>query len=137
MKKPDLLLIAADTILVVHALFVAFVIIGLLLIIVGGIRDWSWTRSALFRIAHLLAIGIVVLQSWLGIICPLTTWEMNLRRAAGQQAYDGTFISHWVGELLYYQAPPWVFITLYTLFCTLVIFAWIRFPPRRKPRRTD
>ena len=89
-----------------------------------------------FRVAHLLAIGIVVLQSWLGIVCPLTTWEMNLRRAAGQQAYDGTFISHWVGQLLYYQAPPWVFVTLYTLFGALVIFTWFRFPPRRGPRIT-
>ena len=69
-------IIAADALLVVHALFVLFVTAGLLLIATGGLRGWYWVRNAYFRWAHLLAIAVVVLQSWLGLICPLTIWEM-------------------------------------------------------------
>lgn len=135
MTKETLLLLAADAMLVVHALFVAFVVFGLVLIIAGGLRRWQWVHNRWFRVIHLLAIAIVMLQSWLGIVCPLTTWEMSLRRAAGQGTYDGTFISHWVGQLLYYQAPPWVFIAAYSLFGAMVLLSWWLVPPgtRRQP----
>ncbi len=129
MTRETLLLLAADAMLVVHALFVAFVVLGLVLIIAGGLRRWQWVHNRWFRVIHLLAIAIVVLQSWLGIVCPLTTWEMSLRRAAGQSTYDGTFISHWVGQLLYYQAPPWAFIAAYTVFGALVLLSWWLVPP--------
>ena len=69
------LLFAADAILTLHALFVAFVVLGLCCILVGGYRGWSWVRDRWFRLAHLAAIGVVVLQSWVGVICPLTRWE--------------------------------------------------------------
>ena len=66
--------LAADLILLVHVLFVAFVIFGLALILIGKLFDWAWVRNPWFRFAHLGAIGIVVSQSWAGVICPLTTW---------------------------------------------------------------
>ena len=75
----DLSLLAADALLVLHSLFVAFVVCGLLLVIVGGLRGWAWVHNRWFRLAHLVAIGCVVVQSWLGLVCPLTTWEMALR----------------------------------------------------------
>jgi hypothetical protein len=121
---------AADLVLVSHALFVAFVVFGLVLVIAGKFFAWSWVRNRGFRIAHLVCIGIVVVQSWLGMICPLTTWEMTLRRQAGDAAYEGSFISHWLGELLYYQAPAWVFVMAYTLFGALVLISWFWVRPR-------
>ena len=57
-----------------------------------------------------MAIGYVVVQSWFGAVCPLTTLEMTLRHRAGQVTYDETFIAHWVGKLVYYEAEPWVFV---------------------------
>ena len=122
--------LAADLILVFHALFVAFFIFGLVLVVVGKLLAWSWVRNRRFRIAHLVCIGIVVVQSWLGMVCPLTTWEMALRRQAGSASYDSSFISHWLGELLYYQAPAWVFVVAYTLFGALVLISWIWVRPR-------
>ena len=127
----------ADAVLLLHFSFVLFVIIGLLLVVIGGFRHWNWVRNGWFRLAHLAAIGIVVAQAWLGRICPLTILEMWLRRQAGQAGYEGGFIQHWVGELLYYSAPPWVFVALYTGFALLVIAAWIAVPPElpwKKPR---
>ena len=69
----------ADFVLITHAAFAAFVILGLVLILVGGYLSWSWVRNSWFRALHLLGITIIVVQSWLGVICPLTTLEMWLR----------------------------------------------------------
>lgn len=120
----------ADILLVLHASFVVFVVSGLVLIIVGKACSWAWVRNRWFRIVHLCCIGIVVVQSWFGMVCPLTTLEMALRAKGGGTAYEGTFISHWLGELLYYEAPAWVFALVYTAFGMLVLYTWFRVPPR-------
>lgn len=130
MESRGLYLLAADVILFIHVLFVAFVIVGLLLIIAGKLFSWFWVRNPWFRLVHLIAIGVVVLQSWLGVICPLTTWEMVLRERAGDSVYSGTFISHWLETILYYHASEWVFIICYTVFGSLVLASWFWVRPR-------
>ena len=123
--------VAADAMLVAHVLFVIFVVLGLILVFVGKFRSWGWVGNPWFRMAHLLGISVVVLQSWFGILCPLTIWEMELREKAGQAAYEGSFITHWLNELLYYQAPTWVFMVCYTFFGGLVLFSWFLVRPRK------
>lgn len=123
--------VAADTVLFIHALFIVFIVFGLVLIFAGKVLSWQWVRNPWFRLAHLLAIAVVVLQSWLGVICPLTTWEMQLRAKALDTVYGGSFIAHWLSELVYYQAPPWVFVVCYTSFGGLVLLSWYLVPPRR------
>ncbi len=123
-------LLAADLLLLTHILFVAFVVFGLFLVFIGKAMHWSWVRNPWFRLAHLAAIGVVTLQAWLGVICPLTTWEMALRRKAGDATYAGEFIAHWLEEILYYRAPPWVFILCYTIFAALVVASWFWVRPR-------
>jgi len=135
MEPNVIYLLVADSLLFLHVLFVAFVVIGLILILAGGLLAWRWVRNRHFRLAHLLAIGIVVIQSWLGIVCPLTTWEMALREKAGDAVYSGTFVSHWLESILYFSAPPWVFVVCYTIFGLLVVasWAWVRpEPPGRE-----
>ena len=126
-----LFLLAADAVLLLHLLFVAFVVIGLVLILVGKTRRWSWVRNLWFRVMHLLAIALVAVQSWFGVICPLTTFEMALRSQAGDSVYTGSFISHWLETILYYQAPPWVFAVCYTVIGAVVIGSWFWVSPRR------
>lgn len=123
--------ILADAVLLTHVLFVAFVVFGLALILIGGWRGWLWVRNSWFRLGHLIGIGIVVLQSWLGVICPLTTLEMWLRSKAGDVVYQGSFIEYWLQALLYYDAPAWVFVLGYSLFGLLVIISWLAVRPRR------
>lgn len=123
--------LAADAVLYLHALFVAFVVFGLLLVLVGKLRAWRWVHGLRFRILHALAIAFVVLQAWLGALCPLTRWEMVLRERAGEATYTGAFIAQWVERLLYYRAPEWVFVVLYTAFGALVAASWIWVRPRR------
>ena len=130
MEKSTLLLLA-DTILITHVLFVVFVVGGLATIYIGHFLQWQWVRNMIFRITHLIAIGIVAIQSWLGIICPLTTWEMALREKAGAETYSGSFIQHWLQNILYFSAPEWVFIVVYTVFCALVIASWFLIRPRK------
>ena len=103
--------------------------LGLLLIVTGGMRGWAWVRNPWFRVLHLVGIAVVVAQAWLGMICPLTTLEMWLRRESGVAAYEGSFIQYWVQRLLYYDAPAWVFVVAYTLFALLVLLALLKFPP--------
>ena len=127
-------LLAADLLLIGHVLFVAFVVFGLVLILIGKPLDWHWVRNPWFRLAHLTAIGIVALQSWLGVICPLTKLEMTLRDRADGVVYSGSFISHWLESLLYYQAPAWVFTICYTVFAALIVISWFWIRPRRFTR---
>ena len=130
MDTSFIFLLAADAILLLHVLFVAFVLVGLVLIFVGNALAWSWVRNPWFRIGHLAAIGVVVIQSWLGMICPFTAWEMALRSRAGDAVYSGTFVSHWLESILYYQTPAWVFVVCYTAFGAVVVAGWFLVHPR-------
>ena len=121
----------ADIVLMTHVAFVLFVVLGLILILFGGFRGWKWVHNPWFRAAHLAGIGLVVLQSWLGIICPLTTLEMHLRELAGDETYPGTFVAHWLHRILFIHAPMWAFAVCYTLFGLAVLVSWTKFRPRR------
>lgn len=124
MEDGVLYVIAADAILFTHTLFVGFIVVGLVFILVGKLRSWAWVRNPWFRYAHLAAIGVVILQSWLGAICLLTTWEMALREKAGEAVYSGAFVAHWLESILYYRAPEWVFVVCYSVFGLLVAGTW-------------
>ena len=132
MSKQLLLSYMADTILVIHALFAFFVVFGLFAIYFGYLFKWRWIRNRVFRITHLFAIGFVVVQSWLGAMCPLTTLEMELRAEAGSGIYSGSFIQHWLHRLLYFTAPDWVFILVYTAFGGLVLASWFLIRPNTR-----
>lgn len=75
-------------------------------------------------------ILIVVFEAWAGIMCPLTTWESQLREWAGQQTYSGGFIANLVHEWLFYDLPPAVFTFLYSLFGALVLISFLVAPPQ-------
>ena len=125
----------ADAMLVLHFAVVAFVVLGLPAILLGNWRGWRWVNRLWWRLAHLAAIGVVVLQAWLGQHCALTLWESQLRLLAGQAVYQQSFIQHWVQRLLYHEAPLWVFALAYTGFAALVVWAWWRHPPQAGRRR--
>ncbi len=124
----------ADLIVVFHAAYVSFVVFGLVFILIGAALRWKWVRNFWFRAVHLTAIGIVVLEALFGITCPLTDWEKRLRIAAGEASYSGDFIGYWAHQLIFYDAPPWAFTTIYILFGTAVLLACVLVPPRRPGR---
>jgi len=124
--------IGADAVLILHTAFIAFVLLGLIVTWIGIFRRWRWVRGFGFRATHMLAIGFVVVQAYFGIVCPLTILENNLRQRGGQVAYgDRGFIHYWLHNLIFFDAPKWVFITCYTLFGLLVLGTLILAPPMR------
>lgn len=116
----------ADIVLVLHFGIAACIVLGLGALWVGGWRGWTWTRHALFRGLHASAIAIVAAQSVIGIRCPLTVWEDALRGVAS----NASFVQRWVGRLLYYDLPEYVFTTTYLGAVAATALAWWVYPPR-------
>lgn len=116
----------ADAILVVHFAFVLFVVGGFVLIVAGAVAGWRWVRNRAFRYAHLAAIVFVAAEALLGVACPLTVWEDALRRASPEAP---GFVARWVGRLLYYDLPAWVFTTAYVAFAIAVAVTLRLIPP--------
>lgn len=119
----------ADLVLTLHSAIVAFVVGGLVLIVVGNLRHWRWVNRLWFRLLHFAAIAIVIAETWLDFTCPLTTLEMWLRARGRAPTYGGSFVEHWLQRLLYYDLPPWVFLVAYSLFGLLVLATWLYYPP--------
>jgi hypothetical protein len=130
MNAPTAALLA-DALLTLHVGVVLFVVGLLPLVLIGGARGWRWVRHRRLRLTHLGLMVFIAGQTWLGQLCPLTVWEQDLRRLAGEAAYGESFIEHWLSRLLYWEAPWWVFVTAYTAFAALVAGAWWWVRPRR------
>lgn len=81
----------ADSVLVVHFLFIAFVL-G------GGLLALRWPRLLWLHIPAVLWAVVVESMGW---ICPLTPWENQLRAMAGGEVYSGSFIEHYLLPILY------------------------------------
>ena len=123
--------LAADTVVVVHALFVVFVVLG-------GLAVLRWPRLAW---AHLPAAGWGALIEFAGWICPLTPLEKWLRVQGGLAAYEGGFIAHYLLPILY---PPGltrgtqVILGLIVLAINLAVYGVLlrrRLVARRRGRR--
>src|SRR5438477_4278762 len=129
----------ADFILILHALIVFFNVGALPLIWLGHFRHWHFVRNFGFRIVHLLLIGFIAAESLFGVICPLTTWENQLRSNAGlEPRYESGYITHWVHKLQFYELDARVFTLGYVSFFALVLFTLYAVrprPPRRWVRR--
>lgn len=121
----------ADAVLILHVGIVLFIVGGLVLTLVGARLKWRWVRDMRFRVLHLAAIGYVVVTTWFGIECGLTTLEQSLRIRAGQFTYTDDFIAYWLSRLIFFEAAPWVFVTIYTAFGLLVAWTWLRVRPVR------
>jgi Protein of Unknown function (DUF2784) len=117
----------ADTVLVLHALVVLFIVGGFIAIWAGAWLKRDWTSNRAFRLAHLVAIGVVAILAVLDIPCPLTVLEDRLR--TGRVGPQG-FMQRWVGYWLYYNFPDCVFATAYAAFLLVVVVTWFRVPPR-------
>lgn len=111
----------ADLLLVAHLLFILGVIVPVPLIVIGGFRGWHWVRRASFRFTHLGMIGVVVAESVLGVMCPLTVWENALRAEAEDASYGNSFIAYWVSRLIYLDLPSWAFTVTYCAFGGVIV----------------
>lgn len=84
-------LLLADALVVLHLLFVAFVM-------AGGFLLGRWPRLAW---VHLPAAAWGAFVEFSGVICPLTPLENRLRVLGGGSAYGGGFVERYLLPVLY------------------------------------
>ena len=117
--------LAADFVLIIHFCLVFFVVFGLLVLPIGCLNNYRWTRNTKLRVAHILLMGFITLESILGITCPLTTIENTLR----QIEYQRSFVAYWVSRIIYWDLPPYFFLILYSSCFVLSLVFWRLHPP--------
>ena len=83
--------LAADALVLVHLAFILFVMLG-------GLLVWRWPRLCWL---HLPAVAWGIVVEALHLMCPLTPWENQLRRAAGDAGYSGSFVEHYLLPVIY------------------------------------
>ena len=128
------MILLADVIAVVHLAYVAFVVLGLALTLAGWALGWAWVRSPLFRLLHLLSIAIVAAESVAGVTCPLTTWEYELRTAAGQQPEEVGFVARLASDIVFLEVPEEALRPWYLGFLGLVVATLVLVRPSRRCR---
>jgi len=83
--------VAADAVMAIHFLFIAFALLGSFLVL-------KWPRVIWL---HLPALAWGAYIELTGNICPLTPLENHYRELAGEGAYYGGFITHYLGPIIY------------------------------------
>lgn len=84
---------AADALVVLHLVFVVFVVFG-------GVLVYRWPGWAWAHVPAFVWGAVIEFNNW---ICPLTPLEQRLRLAAGENGYSGGFVEHYLLPLLYPQ----------------------------------
>lgn len=106
----------AIAILSIHLLWILAVIFGAAF----TRRRPVWTG---LHVASLIW-GIVVEVA--PVPCPLTLAEQHFESLAGMQAYQGSFLMHYLDKLIYPNLPWWLVATVGAGICVLNlgIYAW-------------
>lgn len=128
----------ADIIVILHFVWIGFVLAGQLLIILGILLGWRWIRNFTFRFVHLLMILLVALESMFAVPCPLTVWERYLRGFTSSDTFHYTendsFIAQWVGNIIFVDSSSGPgalsFLAGYLAFAALVVWSFIAAPPK-------
>ena len=110
--------LAADLLVVLHVGFILFVVFG-------GLLVWRWGWLVLL---HLPAVVWGALLEFYGWLCPLTPWEQQLRLAAGEAGYTGSFIAHYLLPVLYPEGltrSVQMLLGAGVLLINLVIYGWL------------
>ena len=81
----------ADLLVVFHLVFILYVIAGALLI-------FKWPKTLWLHLPSCFWGMTVEFTGW---ICPLTPWEIQLRRLAGEEGYTGSFIEQYLIPIIY------------------------------------
>jgi hypothetical protein len=100
----------ADVVLIIHLLFIAIVVAGGYLVLRKPKLAWL----------HLPAVIWGILIEWYRLPCPLTPLEKWALLHAGETAYEGGFISHYLISIIY-PGPMPVWLTTLLAVAVLVI----------------
>ena len=118
----------ADIVLILHFFIVIFITVGFFLIPIGYYYDWNWIKSLKLRLFHCGLMFLVTFETLVGITCPLTSIENNLRGMSNSKS----FISFWIEKIIYWDFPTKFFIFLYFIFLGWTLLMWKIYPPNLK-----
>ena len=110
--------IAADLVLAVHLGFIVFVILGGLLVL----------RFPKIMYLHIPAAVWGAFVEISGRICPLTTWENDLRQSAGESGYAESFVEHYLIPIIYpagLTRDVQLTLAVIVVFANIVIYGWL------------
>ncbi len=113
--------IAADIVIVIHFLWIAFVILGF--------PVFLWLNNTRWRLIHLAAVIWMVLMQVNRAICPLTYLEAWLKsEGRGAEVYSGKFIIETIERLIYVDSVTLEKIMIATgaYLCIIVLSFWFR-----------
>ena len=118
----------ADIVLILHFFIVIFITVGFFLIPLGYYYNWNWIKSLKLRLFHCGLMFLVTFETLVGITCPLTSIENNLRGMSNSKS----FISFWIEKIIYWDFPTKFFIFLYFIFLGWTLLMWKIYPPKLK-----
>ena len=110
--------VAADLVASLHFAFVAFVMLGGLLVVRWP--RWAWL--------HLPAVAWGVSIELMGWLCPLTPLENRLRNEAGLAGYEGGFVEHYLLPVLYPESltrSVQIVLGLLALLINVGLYIWM------------
>ncbi|PPR79889.1 MAG: hypothetical protein CFH01_00098 [Alphaproteobacteria bacterium MarineAlpha2_Bin1] len=116
----------ADIILIIHFFIAFFVFLGLFFPIPYKL-NWNFAKNFYLRFVHLLLITIILFETLIGFICPLTIFENILRGNTDTR----TFISKWLQNLLFWDFSIVYFILIYFICFFWTVFIWFYYPPKK------
>ena len=122
--------ITADLVLIIHFIIVVFISSLFLLIPMGYQFYWKWVKKLKLRLIHLGLMTLITFETIIGITCPLTIIENNLRGIY----ISNSFFSSLVSKIIFWELPRLFFLILYILCLFWTIFIWFRFPPEKKKK---
>ena len=120
-------LFIADIILLLHFFVVIFITSLFFLVPIGFKYKWEWTRIKFLRLTHLILMFLITIETVLGITCPLTIIEHNLRNFITSHS----FVSYWISKFIYWDLPTSFFLMLYIICLIWTIYMWIIYPPNK------
>ena len=122
--------LAANLIALLHLAYFLFIVLGTVAIVVGPTRGWTWVRNLPFRLLHIAAVYVVLIEDTLGIPCPLNVMQWGLRTASGgpQEATAG--VGGLLDALLFRTIPGWSLDVMYWSLGVALLVLLYFVPPR-------
>ncbi|MDE2166660.1 MAG: DUF2784 domain-containing protein [Alphaproteobacteria bacterium] len=133
--SPDLFADLALAVLAAHIAVIAFNVIGLVIVPIGGALGWRFVRIFWWRALHLALLGVVALQALFGRACFLTLWQAVLETDAGAPASRQPLIARWIESLIFWNLPIGFFAALYVAVLVYAAALWRLVPPERRAAR--
>jgi hypothetical protein len=122
--------LAANLIAVVHIAYFLFIVGGMVVIVLSLRRPTAWVRNPWFRLAHAVAIYIVLFEEVTGLPCPLNVLQWGARERAIGSTESSAGLGGLLDFLLYHTISPLALDVMYWSFGALAIVMLWLVPPR-------